>query len=191
MQLGVKLSAKPNNLDSIIGLLEVKLTLVGKRIEDLANLPQGSDPAKQAALRILSFMVTVAYGAAPQLLPLIVFKQVILSVKYGNYPESLHAYTVYGLILCGVVGEIEDGYKFGQLALKMLEQFNKPELKSKVLEPFNDFIHHWKAPVKETLPSLLEAYKSGLETGIVEETACAAQTYCGYSYLVGSELSGL
>ncbi|WP_333325213.1 AAA family ATPase [Microcoleus sp. Aus8_D1] len=190
-ELGVKLPAKPNNLDSIIGLLEVKLTLAGKRIEDLANLPQGSDPAKQAALRILSFMTTATYGFAPQLMPLIVFKQVILSVKYGNYPESLHGYTVYGLILCGVVGDIEDGYKFGQLALRMLEQFNKPELKAKVLEPFNDFIHHWKAPAKETLPSLLEAYKSGLETGLVEETACAAQTYCGYSYLVGSELSGL
>ena len=190
-QLGVKLPAKPNNLDSIIGLLEVKLTLAGKRIEDLANLPQGSDPAKQAALRILSFMATVAYGVAPQLMPLIVFKQVILSVKYGNYPESLHAYAVYGLILCGVVGDIEGGYKFGQLALRMLDQFGKPELKTKVLLPFNDFIRHWKAPAKETLPSLLEAYKSGLETGQVEERACASQTYCGYSYLFGAELSGL
>ncbi|MEG4055474.1 MULTISPECIES: AAA family ATPase [unclassified Microcoleus] len=190
-ELGVKLPAKPNNLDSIIGLLEVKLTLAGKRIEDLANLPQGSDPAKQAALRILSFMTTVAYGVAPQLMPLIVFKQVILSVKYGNYPESLHAYAVYGLILCGVVGDIEGGYKFGQLALRMLEQFGKPELKTKVLLPFNDFIRHWKAPAKETLPSLLEAYKSGLETGQVEERACASQTYCGYSYLFGAELSGL
>ncbi|MEG3853908.1 AAA family ATPase [Microcoleus sp. Z1_C4] len=190
-QLGVKLPAKPNNLDSIIGLLEVKLTLAGKRIEDLANLPQGSDPAKQAALRILSFMATVAYGVAPQLMPLIVFKQVILSVKYGNYPESLHAYAVYGLILCGVVGDIEGGYKFGQLALRMLEQFGKPELKTKVLIPFNDFIRHWKAPAKESLPSLLEAYKSGLETGQVEERACASQTYCGYSYLFGAELSGL
>ncbi|MEG3910636.1 AAA family ATPase [Microcoleus sp. w2-18bC1] len=190
-QLGVKLPAKPNNLDSIIGLLEVKLTLAGKRIEDLANLPQGSDPAKQAALRILSFMTTVAYGVAPQLMPLIVFKQVILSVKYGNYPESLHAYAVYGLILCGVVGDIEGGYQFGQLALRMLEQFGKPELKTKVLIPFNDFIRHWKAPAKESLPSLLEAYKSGLETGQVEERACASQTYCGYSYLFGAELSGL
>ncbi|HSF76201.1 MAG TPA: AAA family ATPase, partial [Microcoleus sp.] len=190
-QLGVKLPAKPNNLDSLIGLLEVKLTLAGKRIEDLANLPQGSDPAKQAALRILSFMTTVAYGVAPQLMPLTVFKQVILSVKYGNYPESLHAYAVYGLILCGVVGDIEGGYKFGQLALRMLDQFGKPELKTKVLLPFNDFIRHWKAPAKETLPSLLEAYKSGLETGQVEERACASQTYCGYSYLFGAELSGL
>ena len=190
-ELGVKLPAKPNNLDSTIGLLEVKLTLAGKRIEDLANLPQGSDPAKQAALRILSFMATVAYGVAPQLMPLIVFKQVILSVKYGNYPESLHAYSVYGLILCGVVGDIENGYKFGQLALRMLEQFGKPELKTKVLLPFNDFIRHWKAPAKESLPSLLEAYKSGLETGQVEERACASQTYCGYSYLFGAELSGL
>jgi predicted ATPase len=140
--LGVKLPAKSNNLNSIIGLMEVKLTLAGKRIEDLANLPQGSDPSKQAALRILSFMFTLAYGVAPQLLPLIAFKQVILSVKYGNYPESLHAYAVYGLILCGVVGDIEDSYKFGQLALRMLEPLGKRELKTKFLIPFNDFIHH-------------------------------------------------
>ena len=38
---------------------------------------------------------------------------------------------------------------------------------------------------------MLEGYKSVWETGEVEERACAFQTDCGYSYLLGSEVSGL
>ncbi|MFB2923315.1 ATP-binding protein [Aerosakkonema funiforme] len=101
--LGVNLPEKPNKLDILFGLLRTKLSLVGKRIEDLINLPLMTDSIKLAAMRILSNIVTPTYFAVPELMPLIVFKQVNLSLKYGNASESAHAYAVYGLILCGVV----------------------------------------------------------------------------------------
>jgi predicted ATPase/serine phosphatase RsbU (regulator of sigma subunit)/tRNA A-37 threonylcarbamoyl transferase component Bud32 len=190
-QLGVRLPQKPNKLNILMGLLETKLTLAGKRISDLAELRQMSDPFKLAALRILSRIVSPAFIAAPTLLPLIAFKQVILSVKHGNSAESIYAYAIYGLILCGVVGDIESGYEFGQLALKLVERFNAKEFKTKALFIANGFIGHWKAPAKETLLPLLEAYKSGLETGDLEYAAYAVLVYSFNAYLSGKELSEL
>jgi predicted ATPase/serine phosphatase RsbU (regulator of sigma subunit)/tRNA A-37 threonylcarbamoyl transferase component Bud32 len=190
-QLRVKLPQKPNNLNILMGLVETKSVLAGKRISDLANLRQMSAPYKLAALRILSRIVSPAFIAAPTFLPLIAFKQVILSVKHGNSAESIYAYAIYGLILCGVVGDIEAGYEFGQLALRLLEQFNAREFKTKALFITNGFIGHWKTPAKETLLPLLEGYKSGLETGDLEYAAYAALVYCFNAYLSGQELSEL
>ncbi|MEB3278417.1 MAG: AAA family ATPase [Lyngbya sp.] len=190
-KLGIKLPQKPTILNFLMGALETKFTLFGKKIENLANLPQITDPYKLAALRILSKIVSPAYIAFPNLLPLIAFKQVILSIKYGNSSESIYAYAVYGLILCGVLGDLQAGYEFGQLALRLLQQLNSKEFKTKALFIAYGFISHWKAPAKETLLPLMEAYKSGLETGDLEYAAYAAHVYCFNSYLSGQELSGL
>ncbi len=71
---------------------------------------------KLAAMRILSAAGATAYQALPPLLPLLIFKQIALSLDCGNAEQSVCAYAVYGLILCGIVGDIESGYQFGQLA---------------------------------------------------------------------------
>jgi len=68
----------------LLELARTKLSLAGKRIEDLIDLPVMTDPYKLAAMRILSGVVSAAHFAAPEILPLIVFKQVSLSIKYGN-----------------------------------------------------------------------------------------------------------
>lgn len=81
-QLGVRLPRKPNILNILIGFLETKLVMVGKRIEDLADLPQITDPYRLAAIHILSRIAPPAFFSSPKLMVLIVFQQVILSVKY-------------------------------------------------------------------------------------------------------------
>ncbi|MBW4682978.1 MAG: AAA family ATPase [Microcoleus vaginatus WJT46-NPBG5] len=190
-QVGVKLPKNPNTLNILMGLMEIKLAMVGKRILDLVDLPEMTDPYKLAAMRILSRIFSPAYFAAPKLLPLIVFQQVILSIKHGNSPKCLDAYSSYGLILCGVVQDIESGYEFGQLSLRLLDKFSLREFKSKTLHIVSSFISHWKAPVAAQLLPLVEAYKSGLETGDFEYATYAAFVYCCYSYMIGKDLPAL
>ncbi|MBD2309328.1 PAS domain S-box protein [Chroococcidiopsis sp. FACHB-1243] len=190
-QLKLKLPEQPTIFHVLMGLLKIKLVLVGKQISDLASLPQMTQPDKIAALSILESIGTSAYYTDPQLFPLISFEQVILSVKYGNSPVSISAYAGYGIILCGVFGDIESGYELGQLALRLLEQLSAKEFTAKILLTVNALISHWKVPVRETLSPLLQAYKSGLETGDLEFAATAAHVYCYHSYFIGQELSEL
>jgi PAS domain S-box-containing protein len=156
--------------------------------EDLAHLPQMTEPDKLAAMRILSSITIAAQIAAPNLTPLLASKQVNLSIQYGNAFMSPFAYATFGLILCGMVGNIESGYQFGQLALRLLSQPHTHALRARTLLIVNNFIIHWKEHTRELLKPLLEGYQIGLETGDLESAAYCAYTYCFQSYANGKEL---
>ncbi len=196
--LGVKFPTKPSKCDVWRGLLVTKLALAGKRIEDLVNLPPMREPDKLAAMRILSSVISAAYFAMPELMRLIVFKQVNLSVKYGNAAVSASAYGSYGLILCDFASDIDAGYRFGELALNLLSQFNLNQgssnaapTKAKTWANVNFFVKPWKEHLNSTLQPLLEAYAVGIETGDLQAAGYAAHNYCLHSYFSGKELTKL
>ena len=188
-QLGISLPRKPKQWQIVLGLLQTKLTLGRKRIEALKELPEMTQPDKLAAMRILASVNSAAYLAAPDLFPLLAFKQVNLSIKYGNTAISAYAYAVYGLILCGVLADIDRGYQFGNLALTLLERFHVKELKGRTIFVVSIFIRHWKEHLRETLKPLLEAYQNGLLTGDLEYAAYAVMFHASYSYLIGIEIA--
>lgn len=185
--LGISFPQQPSQSDIQLNLEEVKLNLTGKRIKDLIDLPLMTDPLKQAAMHIISSIISPAYIAVPELIPLLTFKIVNLSVKHGNTPISAIGYVTYGLILCSAA-EIEDGYQFGKLALDLVERVNAESLKCRVLFLFNDLIKHWKDSVSSTLEPLRSAYYSGLETGDIEYAAWSIYIHSAHLYLSGKEL---
>ncbi len=188
--LGIRFPKKPTKLNIFIELVKTKLRLVGKRFEDLSDLPVMTNPDKLAAMRILSSVVSAAHFALPELLPLIAFKQVYLSIKYGNTSVSPCAYATYGLILSGeTVGDIETGYQFGQIAILLLDKFNTKELTARTIFIVNYFIKHWKEHLRETLNPLQNAYSIALETGDLEYAAYSVCVYCYHSYVLGKELA--
>ena len=190
-EFGVEFPDVPGQLNIQLALEATTSNLVGKRIEDLIDLPTMKEPEKLSAMRILSKIVSASYKAAPQLFLLIVLKQVNLSIKYGNAPLSAYAYAVYGLVLCGVLLDIESGYQFGELALSILERFNSSELKAKTFFVTELSIRHWKEHVRETLNQLRDGYQSGLENGDLEFAAYCACFTCQHSYVIGKELTAL
>ena len=189
--IGVELPQQVNQTDIEYELEQTKRLLADKPTTNLLKLPKMTDGNILAAMQILSSIMSAAYQAAPALFRVIVFKQVQLSILYGNTPESTYAYASYGLILCGVLGEIDTGYEFGEMALLLLDRLNAFKLKSKTLFAVNCFIRHWKSPVKETLNPLLQAYTSGLETGDIEYAVMSAYVFGRYAYLSGHELHDL
>jgi signal transduction histidine kinase len=189
--LGVEFPSQPTPSDIGQALGETVAILNGKRIEDLVDLPQMSDPYKLAAMRLLSSIFAATYLTAPALLPLTVCKQVDLSVQYGNASVSPFAYANYGLLLCGVVGDIDSGYQFGQLALNLVSKLNAKEIKAKTVVIVNIFIRHWKDHLKETLEPFRSAYSSGMETGDLEWAAFSLITYSYCAYFSAKELTAL
>ncbi|WP_445304737.1 trifunctional serine/threonine-protein kinase/ATP-binding protein/sensor histidine kinase, partial [Microcoleus sp. Pol7_A1] len=189
--LGVEFPSKVNLSDIEQALGETASILNGKRIEDLIDLPQMSDLYKLAAIRLLSSIFAAAYIAAPELVPLTVCKQVDLSVQYGNASVSPFAYANYGLLLCGVVGDIDSGYQFGQLALNLLSKLNAQEIKAKTVVMVNIFIRPWKEHLRETLEPLVSAYSTGMETGDLQYAAFGLMLYSYFAYFSGKELTVL
>ncbi|OUL32027.1 serine/threonine protein kinase [Nostoc sp. RF31YmG] len=187
-QLGIIFPHTPNQSDIRLELDRIASMCDEKAIADLIYLPQMTDPDKLAAMQILSSITVAAYIAAPNLMPLLVSKQVSLSIQYGNTLVSPFAYALYGLTLCGIVGNIESGYQFGQLALGLLSLPNTHSLRARTLFIVNISIIHWKKYVREISQPLLEAYQTGLETGDLEFAAYGAHCYCTQFYFTGKEL---
>ncbi|MBD2772891.1 hybrid sensor histidine kinase/response regulator [Iningainema tapete] len=189
--LGISFPESPSPLEIQQTLLQTATNLTGKSIEDLINLPLMTEVDKLAAIRMLTSMGSPTYQAAPALFPLVVCEQVNLSIKHGNAPFSAYGYVCYGVILNGIVQDSESAYKFGKLALNLVERFNAIELKTSVLFVASSCTMHGKVHARETLPLLMDGYQSGLENGHFEYGGYAAMQKCQYSYFIGEELTRL
>ncbi|NER33709.1 MAG: AAA family ATPase [Oscillatoria sp. SIO1A7] len=189
--LGISFPAQPRQGNIALGFLRTKLEIGGKKIESLTELPEMTDPYKLTAMRFLANIFSASYQTTPALMPLLAFKQVNLSVQNGNSPLSAYGYANYGVILCGVIGDIEAGYRFGQLALDLLEKVGAQEIKARTIHVVNALIRHWQDPVKDTLRPLQQAYQMALENGDLEFAAFAAHQYCLHCLCIGSELEEL
>jgi predicted ATPase/class 3 adenylate cyclase/tRNA A-37 threonylcarbamoyl transferase component Bud32 len=189
--LDVHFPEKPDHTHIAQALEETHELLSQKPIGDLINRPEMTDPYKLAAMRILTSTLNSAYVAAPELMTLVTCQMIALSVSYGYTAQSSHAYASYGLILCGELGEIERGYRFGQLALFLLDRFEAREYKPRTLMVINNFIRHWREHARETLHPLFEAYQVGMEVGDFEFAAIAIYVYSSLSFFTGKPLDQL
>ncbi|NER93159.1 MAG: AAA family ATPase [Symploca sp. SIO1B1] len=160
-------------------------------IEDVVNFDLMDDPNKEAAVRMITIAGLAMYVSNPELLMLAVAKQVNLCLQYGNTSTAADAYATYGLFLCGEIGDIEQGYRFGKLAVNVLERFQILEIKSLVYVLFYGSIKHWKDPCQDTIPDLQNAYHYGLETGDLQNAALSAYFYCVHKFLCGFNLQDL
>nr|WP_253274379.1 AAA family ATPase [Myxosarcina sp. GI1] len=189
--LGVILPEDQSELDVLGGLESTSVLLAEREIEDLINLPEMTAPEPLAAMSILANIGSAAFIASPALVILIACKMVNLSINYGNATWSPLGCAGYGFVLCGVVRDIELGYKFGQLALSLAERLNTKKGKVKALHIFSYHVMQWKVHLRETIPLLVEAYQEGVEAGDFEIASYVAYTVCHHSFFVGEELTQL
>ncbi|MCC5610687.1 AAA family ATPase [Nostoc sp. CHAB 5834] len=188
-KLGVFLPQKPSKWAIKKEEKAIELLLKDKEIEDLINLPKMTDPYKLAAVRILLIVTSAAIITNSLLYPLVTLTTVNLCIKYGNPPQAAGVYVFYGQLLCGFMKNINSGYQFGQLSLKLLEKSNVREIQSLVIHYYNGFIRHWKEPVKAIkLKQMQEGIHIGIETGAFENACYNAIDYCLFSIFAKSNL---
>jgi predicted ATPase/class 3 adenylate cyclase len=186
-KLNVKLPYKPSRLRVLLQLVATRVRMVGKKPAKLVDLKEMKDPYMLAALQVLVSIGPAIYWASPNLTPLTIFRMLLISVKYGNTDESTFAYSTYGLLLCGVTGEIKLGNEFGSLTLQLSDGAN-PVNKVKGIFNVYCFVHHWNNPLTDSLKPFREAHLLGLEAGDLEFSALSAYLYCNHAYYAGVPL---
>ncbi|MEK7990015.1 MAG: AAA family ATPase [Thiotrichaceae bacterium] len=190
-QLGETFPAHPTSEDIQHAQLKTRLSYADKSIESLIELPEMTDFQKGAVMQIIGQATAAAYIGRPNLCWLLLYREIEVLVKYGNAPEAPYIYSAYGLMLGSMENNIEDGHRFGKLAVKLIEFPKFKQFTSKVLEVVNGHVWHFKKPLRETLPYLEKGYQSGLEMGDFEYVGYNAFFYCCNAYLAGLELTQL
>ncbi len=189
--LGTRFPDHPNKLHVIKSLIGTKIRLQGKSADQLVALPVMTDPVKSAVMEILPYAASASYFAKPDLFPLIVFRQVGLSVQYGNHVQSAFAYATYGLVMCGSTLEFDEGLKFGEIAVRLLDKFKTAAAFAKVHFLDSGFIKHWRFHFRETLDGLAAAYQKGLETGDFLFASYSTFQACSIKFYMGQPLARL
>ncbi|OBQ19731.1 ATP-binding sensor histidine kinase [Anabaena sp. AL93] len=173
------------NLVNLLGVNLEKTPPQNLNVDDLINLPEMIATDKLAVMRILTNLTAASYFVDPELFPVIIFTMINLSVKYGNSPFSAPGYVNYGVILCGFVADIETGYRYGELALNILDKFDGRTVKCRVMLMWACNVLFWKKHLKTVVSSLQEALQSGIETGDLEYSG-----YCSSMYNMNMIFSG-
>ena len=187
--LNFEIPLHPNKLTLVLAYIKTRLLLAGKKPEDLLNLPKMSSPNKQAIMRILYRMGTPAYYKGADFLGLIACKTMQLTLKYGNTSHAAAVgYAAFSIMQCGVVGDINNGYANGLVALKLQNRFVPQSILPASQYLFANLIQHWKQHLSQTLEPLCEAHQVALEIGETEQAGLALYSYNNRLYLLGRRL---
>jgi predicted ATPase/signal transduction histidine kinase/CheY-like chemotaxis protein/tRNA A-37 threonylcarbamoyl transferase component Bud32 len=197
-RLGIDLPEKPTpeQIHSALQATQAALekrqaALSSKSIHSLIDLPLMSAVNPILAMRVMVALVPAAYQVLPDLMIVLVLKQVDLFLEYGNLPESSASCADYSIILCAIVGDIESGYQFGVLSLDLLQKLDDNKFKGRATYAFNTFARVWKEHVRDSLEDMSTNYHTSLETGNLDMASYSAHMYLCNAFLVGQPLTAL
>ncbi|WP_341529795.1 AAA family ATPase [Nostoc sp. UHCC 0302] len=186
-KLGVILPESVTLLDIQQQVENTLASLLSRAIKDLVNLPLMQEAKAVAALRIMTSLVPSIHQAAPHLFPIIACEEVNLSLKYGNSPFSAPGYADFGIVVSTVLNKLEEGYEFGQLALRIMDKFSDKSVQSMVQFKVAAFNQSNQQSIRQAIDLLKESYKVGLETGDSVHALVSTSFRLLYTYLSGAE----
>ncbi len=130
-ELGERFPARFPKAHLLAEMMNLKRLLRGKSDEMLMRLPLMEDSKMLAAIQILDLMFLSSLITAPTLLPFVVLKMMKITLQHGSSAWTATAFSSYG-VLCCAVDDLDQGFRFGQLALAYLEKFQCREFLPRV-----------------------------------------------------------
>ena len=161
--LGLRIPAKPGQLDVVKELLYLKWKMRGKNKDDLLKLPEMVDPVQ---LKITDFLTQISLPAnfvSPNLFALITLKLASLSLEYGNNCMSILGYASYDI--SGAAGNLNKEQWFVKTVLQLSEKYNNSSVNSQFFLGIANFFNHWIEHAKNSIDYCWRAYHCGIESG--------------------------
>ena len=189
--LGYKFPKNPKKPEMLKAYLKTKVVIGKKNTDNLLNMGEMKNKKHLSTMQIISNILPAAYITCPDMLAILTFKQVQLSVKHGNAPSSAYAYAVYGLLLAHTFDKINEGCLYGDLALKVLVKSKDNKQKSKVYFIYNLTLRHLRDHMSHSINPFYKAYLSGLEYGDLEYAGNNIGMHLSHSFFSSKILSEL
>jgi predicted ATPase/signal transduction histidine kinase len=187
-ELGYPIKRNPSVPKVGIELLKTKIKLINKSKSKILNLPLMTNPEAITFMKLTADYISAVFAAAPDVLPIIIFKQLQLSLKYGNSTYSPSGYTSYGFALATFMNNIDGGFEFGEIALELMLKLNAKENYAKATTIFHGFISYWKKDIRQSIEPLKLAYTQGRENGDLLYAAFASSFHSAILFYSGENL---
>ncbi len=178
-------AGKPRMANAIV---RMRLTMRRWSTERLLALPQCDDQKVIALHRILVELCSMAVLVRPNLLPLLVRKQLDLTLAHGHTPSSPLVTAGYGIVLV-VLGDHAGGQRFGEIAMQLAERPEFRETRPQTVFMHLDYIHHWRHPLRDGLGELRDSAEEALDQGDQEYAGYLVAVLLAQSFWAGRPLA--
>jgi hypothetical protein len=121
----------------------------------------------------------------PVMIPCIALKMMTLTLRYGLSFISPLAFGIFGMLCIGAKSDRDMAFRFGELALELIEILQVPEYIPRVYVTYYACIHPWKYSMRESLERLKYAHHIGHQTGDVEFSYMCASLWYFQAYELG------
>lgn len=191
-ELGFKMpKGVATKFQTITAAIATQIALPTKQLSKIGEFPEMTDPDAKALMRLMYISLAGFFFVERDSYPLIIFKMVRMSKKFGNTDESIIGYGSYGLVLAGVMNNPEAGYQTGKEAMKLFRKFNAPQLEATAGFVDTMFIAHWKESIYTFEDKCLKYFEKGLNTGNLEYAAWNIYTHSNLLFFRGIAMSEL
>jgi diguanylate cyclase (GGDEF)-like protein len=162
---GFNLSISMGAAPVLMELVKVKMALRTMPLEKLLDLPLMTDEERIAISNLMTSIGTPAYYVNTNLFAYLALYGVNESLKYGHTPNSAVAFIALATIIQTVQGDYEQGYRIGEMALKLNEKINNRRVAGLVHHVFAFMIQHWKLHARHDLAIYAKVYQLALNAG--------------------------
>ena len=186
-ELGESLPADAGKPRMGNALVRMRLTMRRWSNDRLLQLPHCKDQRVIEIQRILAELRSMSYIVRPNLFPLLVRKQLDLTLAHGHTSSSPLVLASYGLLLV-MLGDRAGSQRFGEVGMLLAERPEFREARPQTVFMHLNFIHHWRHPVRDGLGLLRDAVAEALDQGDQEYAGFLAATLMSQSFWVGRPL---
>lgn len=166
----------------------VRILVRRKKKIDLDRVPILEDEMKLAQMRLMDKLISCCYLTHSDLMPVVVFRSMKWSLKYGLSVYTPAAVAAVGMLLA-TMGDFHGSEVLGERAINMLDRIPDGKgVESRTVFVTHTFALHWSRPVNTTLKPLRCAYESGLQSGNIESATFAIMTYIVHCFLMGKPM---
>lgn len=145
---------------------QVNTFLKTQTVESRLQAEHLNESSIEEMMRILQILFYAAWlDGQPILALLAVAKMTTLSWTHGNSEMSPFGYACYGLVLGAWAQDYENGYKFGQMAVQLCDQFDNANVRSMTNFVFGSDVQSWSRPIRDADSYYETAYHYGMEAG--------------------------
>ena len=139
-------------------------TLNGRPIESLIDLPLMTDPELQAAMQVLSVLLSPAYHTDFHLFCLLTCRMVKVSMQHGTSGASAQGFGFFGFALSPVFHRYSDGYRFAKLACGLVDKHGFIACQAKVYHAMG-MVALWTQPIANAIDFMRASFRAATETG--------------------------
>ncbi|MCC3414063.1 MULTISPECIES: ATP-binding sensor histidine kinase [unclassified Microcoleus] len=166
--LGWGMPIEPESIQASLDeqIAAVNQFLEQQAIESILGLPKMTNDTIAEMLRILQILFYAAWLDGQSTLALLALaKMTTLSLQHGNSDMSPFGYVGYGLIANALLKDAAQAYQFGNVVIRLCEQFDNTDVRGMTNFLFAADVHSWSRPLQAADTYYDNAFKCGMDAG--------------------------